>query len=397
MTVLQFGSLTNELEAISLLLGLAVLSGTLAGIVALIYRWYARERIQQGLPVLVGLAGVAANLNISTALGQVIANSDDPLSMRVALFNIAAFAVATGGALVGIRVGDRFASVLFTATGARDMEGEVGRVVEAVGRVISLELPEEIDDIVGYDPVAPEIKEQLAGRTFLFPKRLTVGDLEKRLVTRLKADYGVGHVDIDLRADGTVEYLAVGSRAAGIGPTLPPETAAVAVRADPAFAASAGDVVQVWRTDPMERVTTAELRGVAGDVVTLAVDAADTPKLDPDTQYRLVTLPVETRADREFASLLRAAEETMALVEIEEGSPLIGQPLGSLAVAIVALRLADGGVRPIPDRGHQLTAGDSLYAIARPDELRKLEAAASSTDGTARQVVETPPESDDDD
>jgi hypothetical protein len=397
VTVLQLGSLANEVQAISQILGLAVLSGTLAGIVALLYRWYARDRIQQGLPVLVGLAGVAAVLNTSTALGQLITGNGDPLSTRLALFNITAFAVATVGAVVGVRVGDRFATVLFTATGARDIEGEVGRVVEAVGRVISVELPEEIDDIVGYDPVAPEIKEQLAGRTFLFPKRLTVGDLESRLVARLKADYGVGHVDIDLRADGTVEYLAVGSRAAGIGPTLPPETAAVAVRADPAFAASAGDIVQVWRTDPMERVTTAELRGVAGDVVTLAVDAADTPKLDPETQYRLVTLPVETRADREFASLLRAAEETMALVEVEAGSPLVGQPLGSVAVAVVALRAAEGGVRPTPDRDHLLAAGDSLYAVARPDELRKLEAAATAPDASAEAAVERSARSDDDD
>ena len=395
--VLQLGSLANEVEAIGQLIGLAVLSGTLAGIVALIYRWYARERIQQGLPVLVGLAGVAAVLNTSTALGQVI--DGDPLSTRLALFNITAFAVATVAATVGVRAGDRFGTILFTATGARDIEGEVGRVVQAVGRIISVELPEEIDDIVGYDPIPEETKDQFAGRTFLFPRRLTVGDLESRLVTRLKADYGVGHVDIDVRPDGTVEYLAVGARAAGIGPTLPPETAAVAIRADPAFAASAGDVVQVWRTDPMERVTTAELRGVAGDVVTLAVDAADTPKLDPQTEYRLVTLPVQTRADREFASLLRAAEETMTLVEIAEGSPLVGQPLGSLAVAVVALRLADGGVRPIPNRDHVLAAGDCLYAVARPDELRKLERAAGAPDGTAPTAVEEPPsavEEDDD-
>ena len=395
MTVLQLGRLTNEVQAIGQIAGLAVLAGSLAGIVALIYRWYARERIQQGLPVLVGLAGVAAVLNTSTALGQVI--DGDPLSTRLALFNIAAFAVATFAATVGVRAGDRFGAVLFSSASTQGFEGEVSRVVEAVGRVISVEMPDEIGDIVGYDPVAEETKSKLAGRTFLFPRRLTVADLESRLVTRLKADYGVGHVDIEVAADGTVEYLAVGSRAAGIGPTLPPETAAVAVRADPAFAASAGDVVQVWRTDPMERVTTAELRGTVGDVVTLAVDAADTPKLDADTRYRLITLPVVTRADREFASLLRAAEETMALVEIGEGSPLVGQPLGSLAVAIVALRAAEGGVQPLPGRERLLAAGDCLYAVARPEELRKLEAAAGADETATPGTVAEPTDAADDD
>jgi hypothetical protein len=369
--------------AIASLVGLAVLAGALSGTVALLYRWYANERVQRGLPVLVGLSGVSVSLNATTALGQVIAGSNAALSPTTALFNVAAFLVAGLTAAGAVDVGDRFGNDLFAATGSRSVEGEVSRVVEAVGRVIAVDIPEGIDDIVGYDPVADETKTQLAGRTFLFPKRLTVAELEDRLRTRIKADFGVGHVDLDLAADGSVEYLAVGARVAGIGPTLPPETAAVAVRADPAFAASSGDVVQVWRTDPVERVTTAEIRGVAGDVVTLAVDAVDTPKLDPDTEYRLLTLPVESRTDREFASLLRAADETMSVVEIQEASPLVGQPVGSLDVAVVAVRLESGGVEALPGRSHVLSAGDAVYAVATPELLRKVEGAAKGADATA--------------
>lgn len=384
--------------AASEVVALAVLAAALAGVVALGYRWYARERVQTGLPVLVGLGGVAVYRGTTTALGQVINGTPggtDPLSPETALFNIAVFAVAGLAAVGGVRVGDRLGTDLFAAAGARELDGEVSRVVEAVGRVIAVELPEEIEDIVGYDPVAGETKKTLAGRTFLFPKRLTVGELEERLRTRLKADYDVGHVDADLASDGSVEYLALGARAAGIGPTLPPETAAVAVRADPAFAASAGDVVQVWTTDPAERVATAELRGVAGDVVTLAVDAAETGKLDADTEYRLVTLPVESRPDREFASLLRAAEETMSLVGIEAGSEIDGQPVGALDVAVIAVRTADGDVEAIPERSRILAPGDAVYAVARPDALRKLERAAGG-DPEPTPAVEEPQGADDD-
>jgi hypothetical protein len=368
--------------AVAQVAGLAVLAGVLSGTAALLYRWYARERVQRGLPVLVGLSGVAVSLNTTTALGQVIADGSGPLSPEAALFNIAAFLVAGLTAAGAVDVGDRFGNDLFAATGGRSVEGEVSRVVEAVGRVIAVDIPEEIDDIVGYDPVADETKEQLTGRTFLFPKRLTVAELEDRLRTRIKGDFGVGHVDLDLAADGTVEYLAVGARVAGIGPTLPPETAAVAIRADPAFAASSGDVVQVWRPDPFERVTTAEIRGVTGDVVTLAVDAAATPKLDADTEYRLLTLPVESRTDREFASLLRAADETMSVVEIQDGSSLAGQPVGSLDVTVVAVRLESGGVEALPGRSHVLAVGDAVYAVATPELLRKVEAAAKGPDAT---------------
>ncbi len=390
--IVQTATLFDRLAlAAAQLVGLAVLAGLLSGSVALLYRWYTHDRIQRGLPVLAGLAGVSVSLNTMTALGQVIepTGTNSPLSPETALFNIAAFAAAGLVAAGAVDVGDRFGNDLFAATGSTSVEGEVSRVVEAVGRVIAVDLPDEIEDIVGYDPVAAETKDQLAGRTFLFPKRLTVADLEDRLRTRIKGDFGVGHVDVDIADDGRVAYFAVGARVAGIGPTLPPETAAVAVQADPAFAASAGDVVQVWRPDPFERVTTAEVRGVAGDTVTLAVDAADTPKLDAETEYRLVTLPVESRTDREFAALLRAAAETMSVVDIGAGSPLVGQPVGSLDVAVIAVRLADGGIEALPERGHGLAAEDAVYAVAKPERLRKLEVAAAVTDPAAPPTDQT--------
>ncbi|WP_136717210.1 TrkA C-terminal domain-containing protein [Halorientalis salina] len=365
--------------AISRLLGMAILAGALSGTVALVFRWYAHERVQTGLPVLIGLSGIAAYLNTRRALGHVITGTGpDPLSTTTVLFNITAFLVAGVAAYGAVSVGDRLGKDAFVATGARNVDGEISRVVEAVGRVLAVEMPEEIDDIVGYDPVPEETKDQLAGHTFLFPKRLTVAELETRLRTRLKAEYNVGHVDVDLADDGSVEYLALGTRAAGIGTTLPPETAAVAIRADPAFTAGAGDIVEVWTTGPADHVTTGEIRGIAGDVVTLAVDAGDAPLLDPDTVYRLVTLPFEPRADREFASLLRAGSETMSVVTVPEASPLAGQPLGSLSVTVIAIRTADGTVEPIPDRFRTIRPGDSLYAVARPEQLRKINTAADA-------------------
>jgi hypothetical protein len=372
------------------LVGLAVLAAALAALVAGLYRWYTRERVPGGLPVLVGLSGVAVTVGATGVLQQVISDAGDPFDEAAVLLNVVTMLTSAGAARVGTGVGDRVGSDLFVATGSTAVQADVSRVVRAVGRVVTVELPEEVDDIVGYDPVPDETKETLAGKTFVFPRRLTVAELRDRLVTRLKADYAVGHVDVELADTGTVEYLAVGSRAAGIGPTLPPETSAVAIRADPAFAASAGDLVQVWRVDPHERVVTAELRATVGDVVTLAVDAADTRKLDDDTEYRLVTLPVETRPDREFASLLRAADETMAAVEVAEGSPLAGQPVGALDVSVVATRPHGGPVEPLPERDRPLAAGDSLYLIATPEAIRKVESGARAA--TASPGATIPPD-----
>ncbi|WP_226023112.1 potassium transporter TrkA [Halomicrobium salinisoli] len=365
--------------------GTAALAGLLAGAVAVLYRWYVRERVPRALALLVGLAGVAVVVNTTPLLAEEIADAGSGVEVEVevltALSNISLFVVGGLGAAGGVRLGDAVATDLFAATG-RDVDADVSEIVQSVGRVTTVELPEDVDDVVGYDPVPEATKETLAGRKFLFPRRLTRAELRERLVSRLKSDYGVGHVDVEIAEDGSVEYLAVGSRAAGIGPTLPPATNAVAIRADPAHAASAGDLVQVWETDPVRRVLTAELRGVSGDVVTVAIDAADTSKLDPTERYRLVTLPVQDRPDREFASLLRAADETMATVTVEAGSRLDGARVGDVEVTVAAITREDARPEPLPAADRTLEPDDVLYAIATPDLLRRLTEAADALGGT---------------
>ena len=150
-------------------------------------------------------------------------------------------------------------------------------------------------------------------------------------------------------------------------------------RVDP----SAGDDEEGTRLPP-ERLLTGELRARSGDVVTLAVDAVDAALLDAATSYRLVSLPAEPQADREFASLLRAADETMAAVAVTDASAVVGDTLGSLDVTVAAVRTASGSVEAIPPRSRTIDAGDTLYVVARPEVLRRLEARASV-------VVEVPP------
>ena len=215
-----------------------------------------------------------------------------------------------------------------------------------------------------------------------FPKRPTLSSLRQRTLSKDVVEFD---------ESGGIDYLALGSRAAGIGPTLPPATNAVAIRADPANAASAGDLVQVWETDPPRRVLTGELRGVAGEVVTVAIDAGDTPKLDPTTTYKLITLPVQDRPDREFASLLRAADETLSTITVEPGSRADGMAVDALGVTVAAVTREDEQPTPLPARDRVLRAGDVLYAIATPDALRKLEATTRTPDDVTVDESDEPP------
>nr|WP_282594615.1 potassium transporter TrkA [Halomarina salina] len=363
-------ALADDVVQLVLLASLVLACAVVAGAVGGVYRWYARSQVPDGLSILAGISVAAIGLNTKAALGEAMTEAGD-IVVDAVLLNVGTFLAATLVAFLAGRAGDRIARAVFDdAPDARD-------IVRAVGRQISVTLPQSIDDIPNHDRVPPETKTRLEGTSFGFPRRLTVEELRHRLVERLKSDYEVGHVDVDLTPDGTVEYLALGGRAAGIGPTLPPGQAAVAIRADPSSAASAGDLVQVW--DPPEHVVTGELRDVAGDVATVALDDADADALDGETSYRLVTLPSQVRVDREFAALFRAAEETLAVLAVAEGSALVGRTVGSLPAAVVAVRAGDGAVTTLPDRSRTVGAGESLFVVARPDVLRKLE----STDGVA--------------
>lgn len=360
---------------IARVVGMALLGAIVAALLAGIYRGLIDERVPLVYPLLVGLGAVGVWLNTASALVAILGT--EPMVIERATTNTLALVAGGGGAVAGSRIGDAAAPNVLALTGRRDLDREVSRVVKTVGRFTTVRLPKRIDDIEGYEPVLPEKKETLAGRELLFPRGLTVAQLHDRLIERLKRDYGAGHVDVEVTEEGDVTHLALGRRAAGVGATLPPRAAAIAVEANPAFDASPDDRVQIWeRTDDgFERVATGDVRAVDGDDVTLALETSRARQIDQTVTHRLVTLPTGERPDREFAALLRAANETMASVTVREGAILDGAPVGALRPSVIALRTAEELVTlPRPDR--MLRARDTIYVIGRQDELRRVREAA---------------------
>jgi hypothetical protein len=399
-------------SALTRVVGLAALAAILAALAAILYRWYTREEIPAWLATLVGASGVALYLNavglFQRAVGSNPAEVFDP---TVVLVNGATLAAAVVVSPAGRAVGDRLITSAFAVAGSRELDTEVSRLVSNVSRVRPVELPEDVDDvgdIEGYEPVPEATKTELAGKTLLVPRHLRGEDLRNRVVSRIKEDYGIGYVDLELDDDGAVVRLSVGQRIAGLGPTLAPGFVAVAVRADPGSGASAGDAVQLWRrveveeTDKAEetgkqggagesaepaasatvqRVASGELRASNGDVATVILEETDAAALDPAATHRLLTLPSDPGAEREFTSLLRAADETMDVVTVSAGSDLDGATLGSVDATVAAVRAADSGIEPIPPRGRTLAAGDALYLVARPERLREIAARAAEARG----------------
>ena len=381
------------LGALTRVVGLALLAAILAALGAILYRWYTREEIPAWLATLVGASGVAVYLNAVGLFQRAVgSNPADVFDPTVVIVNAATLAAAIAVSPAGRAVGDRLITSAFALVGTRELDTEVSRLVSNVGRIRAVELPEEADDVAdieGYEPVPSATKEELAGKTLLVPRNLRGEALRDRVVARIKEDYGVGYVDLDLADDGTVTKLGLGRRVAGLGTTLAPGSAAVAVRADPGAGASAGDAVQLWqRVDSSEtddgdgraatRVTSGELRAATDDVATVILDEADAAALAPEESYRLLTLPTDPGAEREFTALLRAADETMDVVTVGADSDLDGATLGDAGVTVVAVRTGGGSTEAIPPRSRELTAGDELYVVARPERLREVAALAAA-------------------
>ncbi|WP_306056153.1 TrkA C-terminal domain-containing protein [Natronococcus wangiae] len=362
------------LDAFVRILGFCILAAGTAAAAAFVFRWYSADELAEGVGILVGITTVAIWLNTKTALQDAIIGTSRLLETETAVYTVIAFVASAIAADAGRRLGDHLARDAFALAAPRTID-DVGELVRSAGRVIAVELPETIEDVDGYDPVDAGIKADLAGETLLFPRRLTAGQLRERLIARLERDYGIGHVDVELATDGEIEYLALGSRPAGIGPTLAPGTVAVAIRADPAADASPGDAVRIWTRngdgDAFRCAAGGELRGTADDVATVAIDADEVRALEADAAHRLVTLPGTPDAERELVSALRAADETVTALTVAAGGSLEGATIDSLPTLVLAVDREDDAVA-LPSGETRLVAGDVAYVLGRPDALRRI-------------------------
>ena len=357
-------------------IGLALLSGFVAGSVAFLFRWRTGIQLPEGPALLLGLGAVGVYLNTRIVLIQFLGTDGGLLTRSSILINLVILIVSAVAASAGWRVGDRLGAAEQLRNRFRP---DLSPFVRATGRLITVEIPTQINDIDGYDPVTDETKDQIAGETYNFSRGLTVERLEEALTTRLRTDHDIAHVDVELSVDGTVEYLAVGRRASGIGPALPPGMSATAITADPAFSASPGDTIQIWDGTAGERVGTAELRATAGETVTVSARTDTVEKLDPRTNYRLLTLAADERIDRTFVGMLRRADETMGVTGITEGATVAGLTVGELGLSVIAIEDSAGTIETIPNRDRELVTGDRLFVIGHPTQLRRVEAAATGT------------------
>ncbi|MBX0285298.1 hypothetical protein [Haloarcula salinisoli] len=378
--------------AILSILGFGLLALVTASALAFVFRQYTTRQLPAGAGMLLGVSFVAVWLAVDSALTGTLVGDTGLAHYGTGAFLLGTFVVSAGAAETGRRIGDRIGCDVFDITHL-DAQTDAVDLLQSARLVVELRVPTQIADADGYLSADDDVKSELAGRRFRFPRRLDIDDLESRFETRIQQDFGLDYVDVSLAEDGTVERVSVGVKPSGLGASLPPNTAGIAVRATPLPEAGVGDPVEVWTTGETEQfVTKGEFRSTDGETTTLLVDESDVAQLDQGEQYRLVTHPDTSSDLAEFIPVIRDVEETMTRVTVEAGGPLEGEFAGWLPVSVPVIDRA-GTAIPFPAERETLQAGDVAYVIGTPADIARLdqyeadrERAREKADGSTEQV-----------
>jgi hypothetical protein len=360
--------------ALLYILGFGLYAGVIATGVAFVYRAETLRPVPVGAGILLGVSLPAIWLNIESVVGTALVGSAGLLHEATGAYLLGVFFVSAVAAEGGRRTGDHLACEVYDVT-RLDAGDDAAELIRSAGLAVEVELPETVADATGYPAVEEAVKDDLAGETMLFPRRLSPAERRDRLIARIEADYGVGHVEIETDGSGAVTHLAVGGTERGIGPSLPPGTVAVALRTDPSPDASVGDPVEVWGgadgpDGPLARGT---LLATAGDTATVVVDAEDAAAFATGASYRLVTRPGEPNDVHELVSVIRAADETVTAVTVEADGSLDGEFAGWLPTTVPVIE-REGEAIPFPLDRETLQAGDTAYVLGTPAEIRDLAA-----------------------
>lgn len=357
--------------------GLVLAAAVVTALAAVLYRRRTTRPLPVGTGAFLGLVTVGGWLFVEGVRGGPLVPS-----LAIDHYGSAIYAVvAVGlGAVVGVggrSLGDRLACEVYGIERIPSDE-DAAELLRSARLLVAVTLPEAVEDAEGYGAASDETRRALAGRRFLFPRRLSGDELADRVESRIVTDFVVDHANVEL--SGTdVEALSVGTRPSGLGPTLPPGTAAVGIIADPAGDVSPGDPVEIWqhRADGNRLVARGRFRAGTGDLATVVVDQDDATAFETTQRYRLVT-PQATPSDHHrLAALLGSVDETTIGLSVRRGDDLDGEFVGWLPGAVLAIE-RDDAVLVLPDDRVTLRDGDTVFLAGHPSDLEAHEVSVGS-------------------
>ena len=369
----EFGSVdTSTLSLVETALltisGIGLGSGIIVAVVGLFYRRRTLDALPPGAAVLVGTAPVAGWILVQWRNSGPILSDLSMMEHVVGTYILIVLCVASVMAMSGARFGDQLACHRYDIP-PNYQDGDVATLVRRARRTITLEIPEQIDDIAGQPVVGDSIKQMLSGTSLSFPRGLSISALESRLKRQLQRDWGIGHVDVSCADDGTVDRLAIGRDRTDLGSSLPPGTVAVAIRTVSVPAAGPGDRVEIWDIDDDTcLVATGTLRASVGTVSTIVVDQSDRDIFSTAATYRLMTKHTPPSDAFEFLSVIESAAVSIRSKTIDAGDSLEDEFVGWVPTTVLCIK-RDSDIHPFPDDNEVVQSGDELWVIGNPETI----------------------------
>ncbi len=411
---------------------LGIYLGLLVGIVPALVAWGLGFVFRYVTGVTVpGFAVVVLAITLAGVNGGLLALADrtvvqSPDAERV----LVAILVVAMGATYAHAKGDQMGATFprrFSLRGLRErtLSADVVELVGGRGEV-RVRVVGPVADVEGYPPLPDDLRVAIRGTELRFPADLRLADLESRTAERLRTEFDLAEVSVDLdeRARATVaaappfsglsKRVPDGRRAVSVDALVPTGLArgdevglsadgatvdgvVVSARSDPDVDESAGTAATGVEgtavepagdgTDPGDGTvgppagaTYAPTTDGGEGRVTVTVPASETGRLLDVERARVVVRSRGAEREYELGTLLRRAGRRFRRVTVRNGSELAGRTLGDaglrerFGVAALAVR-AEGRWRVAPPPEVVLSPGADLFAVGTVDALDAFEEA----------------------
>lgn len=294
--------------------------------------------------------------------------------------------------------------------GMNQLSADIVDRVDSYGQV-RIRSAGEVENFEGFPPLSDELRAEIGARSWRFPGKLPVSELESRLADRLERDHDLSVVEVEITDGGEARIRAAPS-AGGLSRRIEPGRRAVTVQTLLPTGLARGDEVTLVLPD-------GEVRGPVVSARTTAPPATETepepeevrPAESPDEaeapaptpraptatgghgevtvslpkeaargvlQAEFAPMRVHSSGDQpefEAVGLLKDDGNRFRKVVLGAESPLVGRTVGSVGshdtsdVALLAIRRT--GERLVAPRGTTtFQPDDALIVVGKPEAVR---------------------------
>ena len=388
---------------------LGVYLGVLTGIIPAVVSWTLGFTFKYFTGVTIpGLGVVVLSLAIAGTNGGLLALNDPtvrgaPNSVMLTVAIIVVLMMSLYAHAKGDTLGAEFPRRLsLRSIRQRTLSADVIERVEGRGQVRVRPIG-EVDDLEGYPPLPPDIRDEIREGEWTFPADLPLSEIESRLAATLRTEFELADatVDVDEEARATI---AAAPPTSGVSRRVPSGERAVSLDALVPTGLAVGDEVSLLLADrtidgtvvsarsdrpsspappaatdggaeePAPTTSAAPVADGGDGRITVSTAREHAEELLDADRVHVVVRPRGRGREFELLALLRRAGRRFRKVTVAGDSDLAGRTIGDTSIrdahgiVVLAVRRPDGWT--LAPRGSTVLAGgDELFVVGTTGDL----------------------------